>query len=199
MRARRHQHRNERGERGAVLAEFSIVAPLLILMVFMGLELGLLLRDEMTVSAAARAGARAGSSAQTTRLADYDVLQAVATALGPVDPADVESIVVFEPDVNGNVPPGCLTASVRGTCNRYTGADLARPVAHFRGTTSCTRASPDRAWCPPRRNRDQASPAGPDWLGVYVRIRHDSTIPGFLDSSVITDKTVMRLEPRLRS
>lgn len=193
------RHRTERGERGAVLAEFSIVAPLLLLLVMMGLELGLLMRDEMTVSAATRAGARVGSSAQTTRLADYDLLQAVAAGLGSVDPTAVELIVVFESDANGDVPAGCMTASRPGTCNRYTAADLTRPATDFRGTSSCTGSSPDRSWCPATRNRDQAAPGGPDWLGVYVRVRHDSAVPGFLDSTVVTDKTVMRLEPRFTS
>lgn len=190
--------RRRGSERGAVMVELAIVAPLLVLLVMMGLELALVLRGQLTVSSAGRAGARVGSSAHTSRLADFDLLSAIKSGLGDIDLADVELVVVFEPDGSGNMPASCRTASVTGTCNRYTGVDLINlDVADFTGTTSCTGSSPDRFWCPATRVRDQAAAAGPDWLGVYLQIRHGSSAPAFLGDRSLSDKTVMRLEPRL--
>lgn len=185
-----------RRERGAILVELSIVAPFLIMLVAMGLELGLVLRDHMTVASAARSGARVGSSAQTTRLADYELLQAVGAGLGSVDPADVEAIVVFKPDASGHMPSTCRTHSVNGRCNRYTAVDLSRPATDFTGVSTCLGSAPDKAWCPLDRIRDQASATGPDWLGVYLQIRHRTAVPAFRGDVSVSDRTVMRLEPR---
>lgn len=181
-----------------MLVELTIVAPMLVLLVMMGLELALVLRAQMTVSSAARAGARVGSSANTTRLADFDLLSAIKSGLGDIDLTDVELVVVFEPDGSGNMPAACRTSSVTNTCNRYTGSDLmSLDIATFTGTTSCTGSSPDRFWCPVTRVRDQAAAAGPDWFGVYLRVSHESSAPAFLGDRSLSDKTVMRLEPRL--
>lgn len=183
-------------ERGAVLVELAIISPLLILLVLMGTETGMVLRDHLTISAASRSGARVGSSSGVARLADHDVLQAVAAGLGSVPTSDVELVIVFEPDAGGQMAPACRTSSQNGLCNRYTGADLARPSSDFTGTTSCTGSSPDRYWCPLLRERDQASVDGPDWFGVYVQIRHRSLAQGFMGDRSLSNTTVMRLEPR---
>jgi Flp pilus assembly protein TadG len=73
-----------------VLVELAVVVPVLIVLVLMSFQLGMMLRQDMTVSAAARAGARVGSSAGVDREADYEVLQAVAAGLGTIPVADIE-------------------------------------------------------------------------------------------------------------
>ena len=181
-----------------MLVELAVVVPVLIVLVLMSFQLGMMLRQDMTVSAAARAGARVGSSAGVDREADYEVLQAVAAGLGTIPVADIELVVVFKSDGGGQVPAACLAASQSGVCNRYTAADLTRPVSDFGDTTSCAASSPDRFWCPVDRERDQASLTGPDWFGVYVQVRNHSVAPTFLGDRSLSDTVVMRLEPRFQ-
>lgn len=191
--------RRSRGQRqrGAVLVELAIIVPLLISLLVVGLELGLALRDKMTVTAAARSGARVGSSLGRVRLADHDILESVRVGLSRVDPNDVLVLVIFEPDASGNMPPSCRATSINGVCNRYSSSQIQTLTeADFTGVNSCTGSSPDREWCPVDRNRDLAAAGGPDWLGVYLEIVHRSSAPAFLGDRVISDKVVMRLEPR---
>ena len=46
--------------------------------------------------------------------------------------SQVVTIVVYKASGPGSqVPVACKTASVAGSCNRYTGADLAKDSTHF--------------------------------------------------------------------
>jgi hypothetical protein len=176
------------------MVEMAIVAPVLVMLVLLAFEMSLLLRETMTVQSATRAGARVGSSAHTTRLSDYETLQAVRAGLGDTPASDVQLVIVFKPDGNGLMDPACRTASVADLCNRYTGADFSRSVSDFDTGASCPASAPDHHWCPSDRNRDQASPGGPDWFGVHVEVLHRTV--GWIPDRTVADTVVMRLEPR---
>ena len=66
-------------ERGAVLVEAAIIAPIAIALVFGAMELGYAYYGKLTVEHMSIAGARAGSGSANDYLADYNTLQAVAT------------------------------------------------------------------------------------------------------------------------
>lgn len=186
-----------RHQRGAVLVELALIIPLFISLLAVGLELGLTLRDKMTVTAATRSGARVGSSIGRERFADYDLIQSVRAGLSRIDPNDVLVLVVFKPDAAGGMPAACASTSVNGVCNRYTGTDVQTLVqSDFAGSNNCTGGSPDRRWCPMDRGRDLSAADGPEWLGVYVEVLHRTSAAAFLPDRVISDKVVMRLEPR---
>ena len=75
----RHAHpRTTAGERGSVLVESAIVAPLLMLLLFGIMEMGSLLRSYSTAANAARAAGRAASIAGADPMADRMILSRLA-------------------------------------------------------------------------------------------------------------------------
>jgi Flp pilus assembly protein TadG len=64
-------------EKGAVMVEFSIILPLLALLLFGVVDFSLLLYNQQVITNASREGARAGIVAQTPRLNLTDVQQVV--------------------------------------------------------------------------------------------------------------------------
>ena len=199
---RRARQRRRDGERGAVLVELALIAPVLVLIVAGVLEFGLAFRDSMTVSNALRSGARVGSNAGRERLADYTILKSVEAAMAEVPSSRIVRVVVYEASTSSsNVPSSCLTPTaissggVDGLCNVYSTADLARPASDFSGTT-CSSTAPDRRWCPTSRQNQQA--LGADYLGVWMEVNYTYVTKVFPGSGLtIRDRAVMRLEPRL--
>lgn len=186
------------GERGAAIVEFVLIAPVLLLLAMGIAEFGLGWKDSLTVSNAMRAGARVGSAAANNRTADYEILQAVESALSSVPKANIEQIVVYEANgPDGDIPATCAAGTPGSTCNVYGPADLDRLDTDFAGG-SCNATAPDRFWCPTSRKARQSGPGGPpDYIGVWIRIRHDFITDFFGGSMTITDNAVMRLEPQL--
>lgn len=78
-----------------------------------------------------------------------------------------------------------------GVCNVYTTADLGRPKADFGCRTD---RSLDRFWCPHDRETRASGP--PDYVGVYIRARHDFITGLFGDDIDLTDEIIMRIEPQ---
>ena len=199
----RRRLRDENGDRqrGAVLVEFVLIAPVFVLITAAIFEYGLAFRDSMTLSNALRSGARVGSNAGREREADYTILKSVEAAMTEVPNSRVNRIIVYKAATTGSAPPAaCLAVSgsggVSGVCNVYQSSDLARPLSDYGGTTSCSSTAPDRYWCPTARQNQQA--LGADYLGVWMEIRYvyvTHVLPG--TGITIRDRAIMRLEPRL--
>jgi hypothetical protein len=191
-----------RGDRGAALVELAFVLPVLALLTFGTIELGLAWvsdnRVESSVSQAARVGASSGSRLE----ADRDLLVALRASLPPEQLQLLDRVVVFRavgPDAT--VPDGCLKmagstsdAGVAG-CNSYSGATVrlvnADSMAGFGGGAGAN----DSWWAPAARVDRLAGP--PDYLGVSVRTRHQS-LTGFAFARVTVEATsVFRIQPDL--
>lgn len=59
-------------------------------------------------------------------------------------------------------------------------------------------ASPDRFWCPGTRAdaRSDNNRAGPDYVGVWMKVNHKWVTKLFGSNSVMTDQSVIQIEPR---
>jgi Flp pilus assembly protein TadG len=187
-----------RGDRGAALVEFALVGMLLVVLLFGTVEFGLAWQDRNVVETTARAGARVASSMGDDRYADWNALQSVKAAVNDVGLSNVDYVIVYKSaTVDGAVPSACLGAtptSQSGSCNVYTGAQLQTlTVANFTGTLSCTGSSPDLAWCPTTRQTLQA--LGTDYVGVYIKAKHDMITQLFGSTLSLTTNAVMRIEP----
>ncbi len=197
---RRADRRRGAASRGAVALEMVIALPLLVLIVFAMVEMGFGWRDSRTISNATRAGARVASNLGPERLADYEALSTLKAAVSRIDDGDIQMIIVYRAySVDGEVPASCTAGGgtdVSGLCNAYTASDLASlAVSDFPGTTSCSAGALDEAWCPTVREADQI--AGPDYVGVYIELRHPPVTGIFPGGDItISDWTVMRIEPR---
>lgn len=186
-------------DRGAVLVEFVIVSTLLITLLFGIVEFGFAWADRLTVQTSTRAGARGGAALGDNRSADYNVIEAVRSAMADLDSANIQYLIVYAaPTADGVIPPSCLGStptSQPGKCNVYTGAQLqSLTAADFPGAT-CLTTHPDRFWCPTTRETRQS--VGPSYLGVYVQFKHTYLTGIFGRTTTISDSTVMRLEPKI--
>lgn len=85
------------GERGASLVEAAFVYPLLFLAIFAVVEYGLAFKDYLSVSHAARDGARAGATYGNDQSADILILRDVATTLGGIGIGEGVTVRIFDP------------------------------------------------------------------------------------------------------
>ena len=186
----------DRRERGSVLVELTMVVPLLVFLVLGMMEMGGAWRDKQTVTQASRQGARVASHFGDDDDADRQGLIAALSVLTPDQRAELNFVVIYKANPDGSMPAGCMTASVNGSCNRYTAAQLTDAKL---ATTATWIANPklDNPYRPNTRNVSLTG-AGPDHLGVYLSVNRD-WVTGFFpgNGTTLTARTVMQLEPEI--
>ncbi len=90
-------------ERGAALVEFAFILPLLLVLLFGIVEMGLALRDQLTMSNAVTSSARIGSVLGDDAEADIAILDAVQAGLvGAVDSDVITKVIIYRADAAGN-------------------------------------------------------------------------------------------------
>lgn len=172
------------------MVETAIILPLLLVLSLGAIEIGFLVVDYLTISNAAREGARTGAAAGdyidpvTGTTADDLIVEAVEQVACNLEYSTLSSVSVYKSDADGNpIDPGTLL-------NRYTGT-----VNCSTGTTGlvCANGCP---WAVTARDRKLP---GLDYLGVEVVFNHDNVV-GFvpLPTVTFTERAVMRLEPDTR-
>lgn len=194
--------RLRRGERGAALVEAALIVPLLMSISLAVFDLGIGFKTSLTVSNAVRAGARTATNLGTDEAADQAALAGVAAALGTVASSDIDVVVIYKAtSQDGDVPAACLTSSAKAAggdataqCNVYSATDLAQAQTSTAFTGNCT-SSRDHFWCPSSRGNSQIPSAGPDLVGVYIRVNHTTVTKVFGTKMEITDHAAMRVEP----
>ena len=145
-----------------------------------------------------RSSARVASAMGNEPESDFSVVRAAVKAANAAVKADLERIVVFRatgPD--SVVPPECTTGTigVTGTCNVYLPADFDAPIDDY----GCGVGERDSYWCASNRKVSLTGAQGPpDYIGVWVQVRHGMLTGLFGGEKVLTDQTVMRIEPRRR-
>ena len=190
------------GDEGAVLVEFALVLPFLVV-IFLGVvDYGSAFNDANRVDRAVLSAGRTVSSVADGRQADFATIQSLASSLDTSQRVTIEKVIIYDSTAaDGAVPANCLSAStsgsppfgVNGRCNVYTGAQVANATqARFAGTNSCTGSSWDARWCPTSRQRD----VNPDRVGVWVQVRYDPLTGLFpADGITVERSAVYQLEP----
>ena len=167
-------------ERGASLVEFSLVLPILLLIVFGILEMGMAFRTTITVGSAAQEGARVASFKGNDTDADCVALESVISELGgEVD--QVSSIKLYRVDTAGNPEP------LKTNTYTYSGVG---------DITDCTKWNGTVLW--PSTDRNVTVGTTPlDVLGVEVSSTHTwvTQFPPFGGSITVDESTIVRLEP----
>jgi hypothetical protein len=193
-------------ERGAILVEAAIIAPIAIALVFGAMELGYAYYGKLTVEHMSIAGARAASGSANDYLSDYNTLRAVGDAKTGMGASSITKIVIYRATgPTDRVPTACKTAAVANSsgtrgCNFYTGADLSLASTDF-GCVGPPGPSvkKDNYWCPTTRKSALLSTNGngpPDYVGVYVVGIHKNLIGLFGKTFTFSNDTVIRIEPR---
>lgn len=177
-RAASSNERRGKGERGAALVEFALVAPLFFAVVFGGIEMGLMFRSYLALENVTRATARVASIQRDAPTADNVILDQIAQRAAPLQ-GDVTKIVIFNAEsLDGEVPQFCLAGSVSNVCNSYeiTDGDVATVAA----------GSTESGWDGPQR-------ASFDNIGIYIEYDYQFAT-GFFDSLTLSSTTVEVIE-----
>ncbi|MEM9134973.1 MAG: TadE family protein [Actinomycetota bacterium] len=179
--------------------EFALVGAFLATLVVGVLEIGMAWRDYQSLNQASRSGARVVSQLGLAGEADQQGLLAIEAALGSLGPG-VSRIVIYEADVNGDMPAACATAAAGYTgpanCNVYDGMSLSNIATSgwWGSGTSC--GSADGNWCAPSERSDDLLSS--TYVGVLIELDR-SSITGLFGSGTqrISEATVMRVEPEI--
>jgi len=173
----------DRSEQGATLVEASLMLPMMILIMIGLLETGLAFKDYLTVSFAAREGARVGALAGNNPDADCEIVHAVIDALGVSGLGDFEGIEIYQADPATGNP-------VAGKTNtwEYTGTDPYDCVNDWTVTEN---------WVATNRNVAYGPTSPLDIIGVRVQVTHDwiTGMPPFSGDFIVDEATISRLEP----
>ncbi|HET9202530.1 MAG TPA: TadE/TadG family type IV pilus assembly protein [Acidimicrobiia bacterium] len=182
-------------DRGATLVEAALVYALLFLALFAVVEFGLAFKDWLSVSHAAREGARAGATYGDDPTADIQILRDVERTLAPAGIAENINVRVFDAaspgtgedytytpgsDCSDNTPVG-LPALV-GCC------DWTPCPEPFRDSYSVP------GWDP--STRDVEAP-DLDRIAVEVAFTHQWLTNYFVPSSDFTTVTDFQIEPQV--
>lgn len=173
-----------RSESGAVLVEFAIILPLLVLITFGIVEYAGAYHDSAIAADAVRAGGRVGSALATNTAYTASITNAVDSALSTL-PADApQELWIYKANANGYPGSGTGFSSCSANCVKY-------------------------LWNKNTRAFDTGNPMGGGWLasthqvctepydelGVYVKIKHDFVTALFGANVTLHDHSVFRFEP----
>lgn len=159
--------------------------PVLLLIVVGIVEFGQVFRKSLTMSEATRSGARLGVAQPRTAGYQDDISISVRETLrGGANGQTIEYLSIYKADPATGAPVDGSDAESCLTCYRYTWDDSSETWLPVTGAS----------W-PAVQQSACGDVDDTDYLGVYIRARHDmstSFIPGSL---TLTEQTVMRLEP----
>lgn len=176
-------------ERGVTIVEFAVILPVLLLLVLGAFEYGMLFRDSLTVSTAAREAGRVAASSANYGDADCVILEAAAGALDSIENGTTDEVHIYRSDSSGSIPS--LGSSFM---RRYRPAQPSDP-----SIVACTGSDwfpihLGGSWAPGDRVND---PSNADWIGVQIEYSH-SWITDFLwfsGTTTLSDQAVFRIEP----
>ncbi|MGF1616976.1 MAG: TadE/TadG family type IV pilus assembly protein [Acidimicrobiia bacterium] len=186
----------ERKEKGATLVEAAIVYGLLFLALFAVLEFGLGFKNWLSVSHAAREGARAGATYGDNARADMQILREIQTTLAPASLALGIEVKVFEAGTTPPVLPYRYTpgsdcsdispeSTLGGTCCDWTPCPDPWRVSYV-----------DPYWLP--ATRDVSAPFT-DRIAVQVLFTHEWVTGFFAPDADFTTTTEFQIEPQVFS
>jgi len=169
---------------GSVAVEAAIIIPIIILILFGIVEFALLLRDHVSLTAAARAGARTASALPRNASFADNAAAAVARAGTSMPMGNVQELWVYQAD-NAGYPSGeggqflsCVTQCVSYTYNQAT-RSFDRSGGNWPATTINA--------CPSSANMTS--------VGVYIKARHNFATKIMGSGVTMGDHSVMRFEP----
>ena len=183
------RQRLRRESEGVVAVEFALILPILAILVFGIIEFGMLFRANLTVSQAARAGAR--TAAAQPRILGYQTNSASAVAASLRNTLSTEEITylsIYRANKITGLPADGSSYKTCTTCYRFSWDPATKTWTQLGGA----------AW-PAASQQACGSEALTDYLGVYVEAKYTWVTglfrPVFGSASLLQERTVMRLEP----
>ncbi len=188
------------------MVEGALIAPLFFALVLAVMELGPLYLHWSGVKDAAREGARTGSTAGRSALADHAIVTAVRKSLGG-RVSSLKFLIVFKSDgPTDGVPAQCLSAAESGLrgwtsggadptdrCTVYRVPDFIRPESNFGYQAIANPTAVDVNW--PGGDRKDWVNGPPDFVGVYARGRYEG-VTGIFPARNLNSQIIVQIEPR---
>ena len=175
-----------RHDSGVVAVETALISMLLVFILFGIVDTSFLFKDWLTVSAAARAGARMGASQPRAPNFALDSADQVTNAIAGLNTANLQAVWVYRTTAATGTPPASCDSTSK--CIPFT----------WNGTKLTTTGSAN--WAADTQDACAAD-VGPspspirDALGVYVKYKHPSPVGFFFKDAIIGESTVMWIEP----
>lgn len=164
-------------ERGAALVEFAFIAPLFFLVVFGGIEIGLMFRSYLALESTSRSVARVASIERDDPMADEAVLNRIDQLVAPLQ-GDVTHVIIYKADaLDSELPAGCETGSQVGVCTTYVVTD---------GDVAMGAPSGGIGWNSTTRNEF-------DNVGIHIIFEY-TYATGFFDTLTLSSTTVEVIE-----
>jgi len=167
---------------GAVAVETALVSMLLVTVLFGIIDCSFLFKDWLTVSAAARAGARMGASEPRAENFAQDSADQVTNAIAGLQKANIQEVWVYKATYATGLPDSGSFNSCT-VCVKYTWPT---------GSTELVESYNN--WDPASQNACAAD-VNRNVLGVYVKYRHSSPLGFFFANATVRESTVMWIEP----
>lgn len=180
--ARSRDRRSQR-ERGAAMVEFALVSPLFFLILFGGIELGLIFRGNLAVEDMTRSAARVASIVRDDPEADRAILTEIDSRTSSLN-GEILNVIIFSGDtLDSEMPPGCISGaggpvSISNVCNSYSASDVADIAAGGGVLGTALKDTEREQW---------------DIIGITVQYRQDS-ITGIIDGVTLNSTTVEVIE-----
>lgn len=173
-----------RGERGASAVEAALVAPVVFLLLFGIIEMGMLFKDYQSVGSMTRTAVRTASAMPRNSGYLTATLNQVKTSGAAMPIAQVEEVWVYRANPTDNYPFG-QSSWVCGTkCIRYQYSAGTGTLAYVSGT-----------WDANTQNACSRAAGKPDdRIGVYVKARH-APMSGIIPTIYVADSSALYLEP----
>lgn len=183
-------------ERGAALVEAALVLPIFLLLLFGIVDWSLFLRDKLAVTDSARVGVRTASALPRVEFFTRTTVEAIGKAGSAMPMRNLVEgrgfVLVYKandrgfPGPNGSTTPSCT--GTESTCDRYVWNG-----SQFVSTGGVVWSHTSVNACP-----TVADGGPPDSVGVYVQATHDRLSRFFGVSNVVSDRAVLRFEPKRR-
>ena len=176
------------------MLEAAFVTPVFFILIFGIVEMGLTMNDYLATANTVRAGSRVASASGYDVYADYGIIQAIKRESSALPRSSITRIVVYKASGFGQAPTAQCQAgtAVLNVCNVYTPADFDAEKSKF-GCVSGENL--DKYWCPTTR-KVTLTGTGPDYVGVWMTVKHQTLTKMFVTVQTLTDQSVIQLEPR---
>jgi Flp pilus assembly pilin Flp len=181
--------KREDKEKGATLVEFALLFGLIVMIALGTFEYGMVFRDSLSVSVAAREGARVAASAANYGDADCVILEATSGALQSLQSGEITEVHIYRSNANGD-HPGDSSSFTR----RYRPADPSDPDLVACSSTLWQALQLGSDWDPDDRINTGLLA---DWIGVRIEFDHE-WLTNFLwwsGTASFADDAVFRMEP----
>jgi hypothetical protein len=171
--------------RGAVAVEAALITPLIMLLLFGIIEFGFVFKNSLGVASSVRAGARVASAEPREASFAQDAANAVVREGSALEVDRIEEIWVYDADPRKGYPQQTKSFDNCTVCVKF-------KVTNSSGGAVATAFY--NAWNANTQNACVADP-NHDYVGVYIKYRNPGITGLIFDQIMLTDQSVMSLEP----